>query len=86
MPFRFSDHATEEVKRRGIPMDLVRSSLASPQQIITEREGRKAYQSQVDFGEGNVFLLRVIVADNIDPAVVVTVYRTRKIAKYWRSP
>jgi hypothetical protein len=31
-----------------------------------------------------MFLLRAIVADNVDPAVVVTVYRTSKISKYWR--
>lgn len=31
------------------------------------------------------YLLRVVVNDVVDPAVVVTVYRTSKIAKYWRS-
>jgi hypothetical protein len=33
-----------------------------------------------------MFLLRVIVDDGVDPAVVVTVYRTTKIEKYWKSP
>ena len=31
-------------------------------------------------------LVRVIVNDTIDPAKVVTVYRTNKISKYWRQP
>jgi hypothetical protein len=31
-----------------------------------------------------MFRLRVIVAVDKDPPVIVTVYRTSKIAKYWR--
>ncbi len=33
-----------------------------------------------------MFLLRVIVDDSVDPAVVVTAYRTTKIEKYWGKP
>jgi len=54
-------------------------------EFYEKRKPKKAYQSQLDFGGGRVFLLRVIVDDTIDPAVVVTVYRTKKIAKYWKS-
>lgn len=43
-----------------------------------------ANQSQIDFRDGRIFLFRVIVAEDVDPAVVVTVYRTSKIDKYWR--
>jgi len=28
----------------------------------------------------------VIVNETVDPAVVVTVYRTSRIGKYWRLP
>jgi hypothetical protein len=31
------------------------------------------------------YLLRVIVDDNVDSAVVVAVYKTSKIKKYWRE-
>ena len=31
-------------------------------------------------------LLRVIVDGSVDPAVVVTAYRTTKIEKYWGKP
>lgn len=34
---------------------------------------------------GKVFLVRAIVDDAVSPAVVVTVYRTAKISKYWRK-
>ncbi|MBC5796427.1 DUF4258 domain-containing protein [Sphaerospermopsis sp. LEGE 00249] len=73
------------MERRQISLSLVESVLDNPQQIILEREGRKVYQSKVDFGNGKIFLLRVIVADDIDPKVVITVYRTSKIEKYWRE-
>ncbi len=33
-----------------------------------------------------IYLLRVMVNESVDPPVVVTVYRTNKIAKYWRKP
>jgi hypothetical protein len=52
---------------------------------LAERGGKKAYQSQLDFGGGKIFLLRAIVDETVDPAMVVTVYRTSKISKYWRT-
>ncbi|TAE58717.1 MAG: DUF4258 domain-containing protein [Nostocales cyanobacterium] len=86
MTYKISHHAQIEMERRQISLSLVESVLDNPQQIILEREGRKVYQSKVDFGNGKLFLLRVIVADDIDPKVVITVYRTSKIEKYWREP
>ena len=85
MAFMLSRHAREEIARRGIPQTLVDLVLNNPQQIIQEHGGRVAYQSQLDFGGGRVFLLRAIVVDTVNPAVVVTVYRTSKISKYWRT-
>lgn len=84
MNYILSNHAQREIERRAIPISLVESVLANPQQIVLEKEGRKAYQSQVDFGGGRRFLLRVIVADDVQPKVVITVYRTSRIEKYWR--
>ena len=84
MDFRFSSHALEEMERRGIPIGMLESVLNSPQQVVAERDGKKAYQSQIDFGGGRMLLLRAIVNDALDPAVIITVYRTRNIQKYWR--
>lgn len=85
MRFRLSNHALQEMERRGIPQGMLEAVLENPQQVVPEREGKKAYQSQIDFGEGRIFLLRAIVNDDIDPAVVITVYRTSNIQKYWRA-
>lgn len=83
MEYKISRHAQTEMERRNISLPQVESVLDSPQQILLEREGRKVYQSKVEFGNGKIFLLRVIVADDVDPKVVITVYRTSKIEKYW---
>lgn len=84
MKFKLSNHALVEMERRGIPREMLERVLDNPQQVIVEREGKKAYQSQIDFGGGRMYLLRAIVNDALDPAVVITVYRTRNIQKYWR--
>ena len=86
MTFRLSNHAKEEMERRSIPGQVLETVLNNPQQIIRERGNLKAYQSVIDFGDGRRFLLRAIVDDTLEPAIVVTVYRTSKIDKYWRLP
>jgi hypothetical protein len=80
MNFRLSRHAQDEMVRRGIPPYMVDDVLSNPQQVLDMPDGKKAYQSQLDFGGGRIFLLRVIVAVDTDPNLVVTVYRTSKIA------
>ncbi len=84
MKFKFTRHAEEEMERRNIPRKFIESVLVSPQQILDEYGGKKAYQSKIDFGSGKIYLLRVIVDDSREPPTVITVYRTSKISKYWR--
>jgi hypothetical protein len=83
--FKLSRHVREEMERRSIPLTMLESVLENPQQVLPERGGKKAYQSQLDFGGGKIFLLRAMVDETVDPAMVVTVYRTSKISKYWRT-
>ena len=85
MNYALSRHAQAELGLRQIPRELLESVLQAPQQVVPERGTKKAYQSQLDFGGGRKFLLRVIVDDAINPAMVVTVYRTSKINKYWKT-
>lgn len=84
MIFHLSRHAEGELVLRSIPRHLLDDVLHRPQHIVPEYAGRKAYQSKLDFGHGRMSLLRAIVDDRVDPAVVVTVYRTSRIDKYWR--
>lgn len=84
MKFELSRHARQELQRRRIPIKLLESVLNNPQQIIEQPDGKKVYQSQLDFGDGKIFLLRAVVVELTHVSLVVTVYRTRKISKYWR--
>lgn len=80
-PYRLTNHAFEEAERRGIPINVIDSILRSPDQIVDAYAGRKAYQSQIMM-QGKLYLIRVIV-EEANPMIVVTVYRTSRIDKYW---
>jgi hypothetical protein len=83
--FHFSKHVQEELEARKIARALVDQLLQAPEQKVPEVEGITCFQSRVDIG-GKQYLLRVMVNESVDPPVVVTAYRSNKIAKYWRKP
>jgi len=85
MNSRFTDHALMEIAKRRIPMEFVEQTLEDPEQIVPERRGRKCYQARKRFSNGRTYLVRVIVDIADTPPTVRTVYRTGKIAKYWRA-
>ncbi len=85
MTYRLSLHAQEQIEKREISLSLLELVLNSPQQIIFQPDGTKAYQSQLDFGTGKIYLLRAIIIDDVQPILVVTIYKTSKINKYWRQ-
>ncbi len=84
--YRLTDHARMEMARRHISEAEVANVLAAPEQSERLREGRAVYQSRQKWGEpSETYLLRVFVDLDRDPPQVVTVYRTGKVDKYWRS-
>lgn len=86
LDFRLSKHAEKELERRKIPRAFLDEVLQQPEQIVPQYGLEKVYQSRLAFGNDRIFLVRVIVDDTVSPAIVVTVYRTSKIKKYWREP
>ncbi len=80
-----SKHAAEELARRGIPQETLQAVLDAPEQKVPGHGGITCYQSKVTF-DGKSCLLRAMVDAAKQPPVVVTVYRTSKIAKYWSQP
>jgi hypothetical protein len=83
--FVFTGHARFEMARREISEEDVVSVLEAPEQMEEQRPGRCVYQQRVtDPAEGKMYLLRVFVDVDRTPAEVVSVYRTSKVAKYWR--
>jgi hypothetical protein len=82
--YLITSHAAFEMRRRGIEEGAVRQVLSSPEQRHSVRPGRDVLQSRITLA-GKTYLLRVFVDVDRDPAEVVTVYRTSRIAKYWRA-
>jgi hypothetical protein len=73
--------------RRGISEADVRAVLAAPGQQAAVRPGRVVLSSLEQRGPtGHVYILRVFVDVDRSPPVVVTVYRSSKIEKYWSQP
>lgn len=59
--------------------------MRKPEQVVQGGGYRKVYQSRI-VADGRAYLVRLVVEDWQRPPVIVTVYRTSKIEKYWRVP
>lgn len=59
--------------------------MRTPEQVVQGSRYRKVYQSRI-VADGRTYLVRLVVEDGQQPPVIVTVYRTSKIEKYWRVP
>ncbi len=82
--FVLTGHARFEMARRGIDEEVVRRVLAAPESRQAVRTGRDLFQAKLAFGE-KLYLVRVFVDVDRNPAEVVTVYRTSKLEKYSRD-
>ena len=82
MNYTLSRHACDEMVRRGISASVVDAIMQAPQQIVVQSPKKQVYQSKIAFGNV-MFLVRVVIAFDVDPPLVVTVYRTTKIDRYW---
>lgn len=83
--YMLSSHVLQEMARRGVSRQVVVGILAQPEQVVPGQDNRTIYQSRLDNEEGKTYLVRVVVDEQIDPPVVITVYRTSKVRKYWRT-
>jgi hypothetical protein len=63
----------------------VEATLLTPEQIILYYAGKHAYQSQFQAEIGRIYLLRIIVRDDISSPRVMTIYKTSKVRKYGRE-
>ena len=84
MKFKLSDHAKEQIKVRDIPSEMVLEVAVNPEQTYNNDIDETVCQSKVTFGEKN-YLLRVFANFTENPPVIISVYRTSKIKKYWRE-
>ena len=83
--FTFSEHSLQEMRRRNISQHQVEEIIENPQQKVRGKHQRMVYQSQIISDDGKPYLLRVVVDENLSPILVITVYLTSKIQKYWST-
>ena len=84
MEIEISPHAEEQIRFRKLSHDLVVQVATSPEQILPTVGER--YFAQSRFQErGKEYLLRVLVEKVGDTRLIVTVYPTSKVRKYWRG-
>jgi len=81
---RYTDYVRKRLDRRKISLELVSAVLDDPEQLIEER-GRKIAQSRWTTPLGKRHLLRVVYEESDNKIVVVTVYDTSRVQKYWRA-
>jgi hypothetical protein len=84
--FVISAHVRSEMERRGITEEIVQQVVASAEQRVRVSERRIVLHSRVLMeAPPKMYLIRVVIDVDRRPAEVVTVYRTTKVDKYWRS-
>jgi len=83
MNINFSKHALAQMSLRHISLTDAINVLESPDQII-EEEGKKIFQS-VFLENNKPYLIRIFVNIQKIPNLVITVYKTSKIDKYYEG-
>ena len=68
---------------RRISVEIAQTIINNPQQTITQ-EGKRIYQSIINFEDGD-YLIRVFVNIEKQPNLVITIYKTSKIEKYYEG-
>ena len=58
--------------------------MKTPEQIVPGANGRMVYQARV-VEKGKTYLVRLIVEEWHQPPIIVTLYRTSRLEKYWRN-
>ena len=87
MRYVLTTHARKQMQERDVPADIVDKVFYYPEQIVDGDEGLKIYRSRFDISVSGrpprLFLVRVVVNVDQDPAIIVTIYPTTQISKYW---
>ena len=78
----FSPHARAQLTERRLTEEAAIAAIQQPDDLISSRE-RKVAQKLVE-QQGKSYLIRVVYEETTSGIIVITVYRTSKIAKYRR--
>lgn len=81
-PIRMTAHARFQMRRRSIRAAEVEAVVRHPDQVVPSSKGRRIMQSKI--GSTGRLLLRVIVKEDLQAYHVITVYKTSRLARYWK--
>lgn len=69
---------------RNISHATLLDVLTNPGQVIDQGANKKVYQS-IQMVAGRRWLIRVVVGHDVDPPVVITLYKTTQVDRYWKT-
>ncbi len=81
MNFQFSKHSIEQIKIRGLSIDIISELIENPDKTITHISGTIIYQKLVN-EDNKYYIYRVFINKEKKPPLVITAYKTSKIEKY----
>lgn len=79
-----SNHARKQLKERNISLELVAKALSAPEETISADDGRTIFHYRFKEDE-KTYILRVIAENIKSDWLIITVYKSSKIEKYWRG-
>lgn len=81
MKFEFSRHALDQMIRRSILKEQVKSIIENPDSIAIQDADTKVY-SKLITENSKSYLYRVFINELKKPSLIITVYKTSKTDKY----
>jgi hypothetical protein len=85
LPILLTDHARRAIHHRHLDEATVVAVARDPEQTIAVNGAREIRQGRRQEGPDlKTYLIRVIVETTPTATLVITAYRTSRIAKYWR--
>ncbi len=83
--YQFSNHSLEQMQVRGITEEMVNNLFKNPGQRLLDPfdSGKMILQSIFSDSNAKMFLVRIFINVSKKPPMVITVYKTSKIDKYW---
>ena len=86
-PIRITSYCDGRIVARGLDRKLVEQVIRSPEQIVPDDDDpkRQIHQSRFRDAKGDEKLLRIVVEENEDEIVAVTVYPVSQFMRYWKG-
>jgi hypothetical protein len=86
-PIRITDYCDGRLVARKLDRKAVEKIIRSPEQIVPDADdpNRQIHQSRFCDDQGREKLLRIVVEENKDEIVVVTVYPVSQFKRYWKG-